>query len=439
MKTPRILFSFDNIIATAIVFLIIKYFTVYQNLDFLNPFINTIQDMKITDVVFSKIQNDGRFTVDTNIVLVNIGYLSRPEIAREIEIINQFEPKVIGIDSFFRTLKSEEKDSALKRVLSEVKNLVMASKIHYSYIKDKFDSISYSHPEFTKNASFGFANVSEDLKGKTYKEMTQEEKDVFNNQYIKSVREISPKENINGRQEVFLAVKIAEQIDAAKVRRFLDRGNEKEIVNYRRNTDKYITLDADDVFNYDPRLEKIRGKIVLMGFLGPDLKTQVSEDAFFTPMNPQYVGKAFPDMYGLVIHANVVSMILDESYYFSVPDWIADIVIVVVLYMMMVGFSFLRLKTEHGYEPLSIVSVFVSLFGWFALILFLFNTLRIFVDMGNLFFMILLTIPVYEAYQDSIKPLIRRRYDYFASKIKKTKPPESLNNDNVENHPGDRE
>ena len=34
----------------------------------------------------------------------------------------------------------------------------------------------------------------------------------------------------------------------------------------------------------------------------------------FHPMNPVFSGKSFPDMYGIVIHANILSMILSDQY-----------------------------------------------------------------------------------------------------------------------------
>jgi len=410
MKFFRTIFNIDNLVATIIVFLVIKHFSLYQNLDFLNPFINTVQDLNLSDVVFSKIRNDGRHGVDSNIILVNIGSLNRGGIAKEIEIINSYEPKVLGIDSFFRTPKDEIQDSMLIESLGKVNNLVLATKIHYNYKREVFDSVSYSHPIFTQNASTGFANIIEDMSGKTYKDMTDEEREEKENTLIKSVREVPIKEVINGRNELFLAARIAELFAPEKAKRLLERGNQSEIVNYRRNIDKYITLDVKDIFEGSDKLELIRGKIVLMGFLGPDLKTLVNEDIFFTPMNPQFVGKTFPDMYGVVIHANVLSMILDETYFYEVPEWTTDYLIIIILFSMVAGLYILRHKVQIAYEPLSIGLVFASLLFWYALILHLFHTWNIYLELGDLFFVILLTVPVFEAYQDSLKPIAIRRW-----------------------------
>ena len=52
----------------------------------------------------------------------------------------------------------------------------------------------------------------------------------------------------------------------------------------------------------------------MMGYLGDYLGDPAWEDKFFTPMNKKLAGRANPDMFGLVIHANAVAMILNEDY-----------------------------------------------------------------------------------------------------------------------------
>ncbi len=52
---------------------------------------------------------------------------------------------------------------------------------------------------------------------------------------------------------------------------------------------------------------------MLLGFF---VKTPplVIDDLHFTPLNEIVSGKSFPDMYGVVIHANILSMILSGKY-----------------------------------------------------------------------------------------------------------------------------
>jgi hypothetical protein len=56
--------------------------------DFLNPYDVALTDFDMTDLSFSpEIREEQE--ADTNIVLVNIGYLPRKLIARELEIISR--------------------------------------------------------------------------------------------------------------------------------------------------------------------------------------------------------------------------------------------------------------------------------------------------------------------------------------------------------------
>jgi CHASE2 domain-containing sensor protein len=402
MKLLRIIFHIDSFIATIIVFLVIEHFTIYQNLDFLNPFINIAQDLNITDVVFSKIRNDGRYKTDTNIVLINIGNLSRKGIAKQVEIVNRYKPAIVSLDIRFTTRKSDDQDIPLRNVFNNTKNLILPIKLNYDYDKEEFNSITTCHPFFTENAKTGFVNVIVD---RSYRGVSQEELTDLESKYAKTIRQISIRENVNGTTEYDFAARILQIYAPEKFNRLMRHKNNIEIIDFRRNIDKYITLDVSDVFEQSEKLNLVKDKIVMFGFIGPDIKTKVSEDIFFTPLNPQFVGKSFPDMYGVVVHANVLSMMLDESYFYSFPDWMNIIIKILILYFMMTGLLLLRYKFDMLYEPLSISLVFGSLFGWFVFIVYLFNKWNLFIDLSDLFFYILLTVPVFELYQDSFKPM----------------------------------
>ena len=403
MKLLKIIFHIDSFIATIIVFLVIEHFTLYQNLDFLNPFINIAQDWNITDVVFSKIRNDGRYKTDSNIVLVNVGNLSRREIAEEVKIINEYKPAIVSLDIRFTKRKSNEQDIPLRNAFNSTKKLVLPIKLNYDYNKEKFTSVTPCHPFFTKNAIMGFVNVIAD---RSYRNITDKELEEIESKYAKTIRKISIRENVNGKTEYDFAARILQIYAPEKFNRLMLRKNNIQTINFRRNFDKYITLDVADVFKRSEKLKQIKDKIVMFGFLGPDINTKVSEDIFFTPLNPQFVGKSFPDMYGVVIHANVLSMLLDETYFYALPEWLNNIIKILILYFMMSGLLLLRYKFDMLYEPLSISLVFGSLFAWFIFIVYLFNKWNLFIDLSDLFFYILLTVPVFELYQDSFKPMI---------------------------------
>src|SRR5690349_19810793 len=103
MANSRRKFWIDSVIATAFVFLIllsivqVSRFNVFNVFD---PLGKALSDMELTDITFSNLRVEIP-PVDENITIVNIGNLPRAQIAEQIRAINQFKPKVIGIDVFF--------------------------------------------------------------------------------------------------------------------------------------------------------------------------------------------------------------------------------------------------------------------------------------------------------------------------------------------------
>jgi CHASE2 domain-containing sensor protein len=109
--------------------------------------------------------------------LGNIGKENRAGIAYLVSLINQNNPKVVGVDSFFKSPKDSIGDLLLEEAFAGVKNLILANKNDYKSDpvegEDKnllFDTIVYSLPRFTKygkSASVNFITAAadqEDLK-----------------------------------------------------------------------------------------------------------------------------------------------------------------------------------------------------------------------------------------------------------------------------------
>src|SRR5262249_51796170 len=74
---------------------------------------------------------------------------------------------------------------------------------------------------------------------------------------------------------------------------------------------------------------RLRDKIVLFGYLGtePAMRDSnawpytIDEDRLFTPLNDRLSGRSYPDMYGVLVHANILRMMLQEDYITVVPVW----------------------------------------------------------------------------------------------------------------------
>jgi CHASE2 domain-containing sensor protein len=344
-------FWVDSVLATAFIFALI-YFGggVFSAFEVLNPIGEAISDMDVTDIVFSKLRKDPDAHQNKDIVIVNIGNLNREGIAKQVEIIQQNDPAVIGIEAFFRKLDDPWQDSILAASLNKVENLVLVTKLNqYNAARGVFDTLETSNPFFLAQASLGFANLITPAK----------EQDNF-----KVCRSFSPVEwTREGKQELF-ALKLAEVYDQKAVNRFKQRKKAVEFINYGGNivgvnsknsefTNKFTVLDWQDVFegNFVPEL--LQDKIVILGYLGEDLNDTSWEDKLYTPLNKEYAGKTNPDMYGVVVHANILSMILNSKFIDSMPEKTAIVVGVLLCFFNVLCFSLIYKLLPRWYDGLT--------------------------------------------------------------------------------------
>lgn len=389
-KALQVLFRAEYLFSTILVFIVIGVLVVMPNLSFVNPFMQAFADFEMSDIVFSQLRSEAAQTADTSIVIVNIGNLGRAEITRQIERVAAHHPAAIGLDMFFRQPKNSHDDSLLVLALSKVKNLVMVTKLtQFNEVRETFDSLETSHPMFVQGANFGFANVIVDsLSG------------------FRTVRLCTAKERAYDSTALAFSVQLAKIINPEAAQRFIDRNNDTEVINYRGNYSRYYTFDAFDVLNSEINLEVVRGKIVLFGFMGHSLAEPSLEDVFFTPLNVRNIGKTLPDMYGIVIHANIISMIVHGNTIDTMPQWMSFLVAFVVCYLNMVLFHYLQERYQQLYQPLS---VFIQLAEWLLLITLLIWFLETFSIKANFTLALTacaLSAGMFEIYSQSVQPFV---------------------------------
>jgi len=224
--------------------------------------------------------------------------------------------------------------------------------------------------------------------------------------------------------EVFFSIKIASIFNKDATHRFLDRGRDFELINYKRNYEKYITLDWDSVLSSDNDLSFIRNKIVLMGYMGTDLRTKNTEDNFFTPLNDKYVGKTLPDMYGVVIHANVISMIMEGDFLYFIPEWLTIVLTALIIFLTMCFLDLYRRRYEMWYEPASVFIIIIEAAFLFWGVVLCFHWFGLDLRLNKIIFAILIIVPVFELYQDSLKPIALSMKDRVVGLISRKVPTE---------------
>ena len=402
-------FWIDCLLATLFVFFTLGGILKITDLKVFNafdPLSQALGDMELTDIAFSQLRDDP--DLDTNIVIVNIGNLSRREVGQQIQIISKYKPKIIGIDSFFDcpgNLRDTISCPALIDVMGnalfadairEAGNVVLVTKILQSdsLIEtgafDIYDSLEQTDADLRGNAIEGYANLDTDAE---------------NQESFKACRRFNPTLVVSGSRQNAFSVQVAMQYDSVKTLKFLERNNDSEIINYRGNipdfhgassfAGRYYALDWYQVLNEDFLPGLIKDKIVLFGFLGSDFTDTSWDDKFFTPLNKQYAGKANPDMFGLVVHANIVSMILSEDYVEELANWQQYAIAFVVVLLNVALFFLINRKIPVWFDTLSLIIqlaqvllcsfLMVQFFNWYNFKLNLTMTLACVALVGTCF------------------------------------------------------
>ncbi len=334
---------FESFIITILIFVIIWLFSIIPyKLIFLDPLAKAVGDFDLNDIVFSKMSPE--HDLDTNIVLVNIGQLDRAQIAEQLDVINSFEPKVVGVDAIFAGATSTSNDASLQKAFANTNKLVLVSVLDkYNEDGDYYESHIQPYSKFNENSIFGYANLPTKYGASS-----------------KTIRSFRPYSKVKNNIVPAFAVRVAELFNMNAYQELRARANDLEIINYRGNIDKFYTIDKDFYKRENVDLSFIKNKIVLMGFLGTTLTEKILEDIYFTPLNEVYAGRSYPDMYGVVIHANIISMILNEDYINTVPAWISTLMAFIICFINVVYIRKVRKKLTDYYGGIAKVLIFVQ-------------------------------------------------------------------------------
>ncbi|HYC85310.1 MAG TPA: CHASE2 domain-containing protein [Chryseosolibacter sp.] len=348
-----------------------------------DPIGQALSEFELTDIVFSNLRDDPK--ADSSIVIANIGQASRMEIAQMLAIISRYKPRVIGIDSFFNCeggltdsvncpqIYDTLSNLMLSNAIQEAGNVVMVSRLlqtdsaFNARAIDYYDSLEISDPLFSDYATNAFANLPTSA---TYQED------------VKSVKSVIPQWVVNGKRQLAFSVMMAMKVDSVKTKKFLARGNEEEVIKFRGNiaipdqklahhreamaeVSKYNgfcgVIDMDDVLSENFDTSYFANKVVILGFLGNYLGHPAWEDKFFTPLNAKVAGRANPDMFGPVVHANVVSMILHEDYIDEIPGWAQYLIAFLACFLNVLLFRWIDDKFPVLFDGLSVVLQLVQI------------------------------------------------------------------------------
>lgn len=379
------------------------------------------KEFEITDIVFSQLRPDP--SVDQRIVLVNLAP-TRGLVAQQIMKIKQHKPKVIGIDSFFDceggfydTLNCPQLldtlgNLMLSNAIEEAGNVVLVTKLLQTRKLVKrlgdvalYDSIEYSDPKFRIYAKNAYASLPTNA---SYQED------------VKICRSLFPTMMVNGKKQLAFSVQIAMLYDSVKTKKFLARQKQEEIINFRGNVElvenrlgdlqlketsstrypiMFYAVDWDQLLNDEYIKDIFEGSIVMLGGMGEYIGDPDWEDKFYTPLNRKVAGRANPDMFGLVLHANVVAMILNEDYVNELPDWLLIGIAIVICFLTVVLFIVIDQRLPMWFDTLSVTIQVVQILIISSIMVYAFVTSSLKLDLGLSLAASALVGPAYDIYK----------------------------------------
>ncbi len=424
----RYFFNWINLSTVVIIFGFMWLINSGLKFEFFDVFGEVLKDYQLTDSYYTKHrvnqagENSAEF--EDQILLVNIGKNGRPEITRMIEILNKYEPLAIGIDATFFTNRSYSTDSAFGQAIAKVKNFVIAATASGNQDPKTgvWDTLLRPQPIIAGKAHLALVNTGMHSSA--------------NNNFL-TWRDFSPltlvrsddKKKIDTLE--FLGVKLASFYSPENVKKFYARKNAKEDIYFTGNViygnNKFFVLDWDQVLldtaAFDPK--SVKGKLVLLGYLGESYLSYFEatrtgessefafdEDKFYTPMNKKSLGRGEPDMYGVVVHANIASMIIREKFIDQMPSWLSWLIAICICYLNVSIFAYIINSPTLGiwYNALSKAIQLVELVAIVLLTTFLFNEFLYKVELSVALFVIALSGDVTEIYIDLVVNSLRRTF-----------------------------
>lgn len=227
-------------------------------------------------------------SVNERIVIVNIGNMQAVEVAEVVKTLTQGNPEVVALDFALGDDHDEETALSIRTNLESCQKLVLPTVLR-NITLPRFLVMLTAGPELIpEHAATGFVtNPSHDEK-------------VAPNQILTKVE---PSHGFG--EEYHFAVRTVMLYDSLVAQEFITCHPEKFPINFDRKG-TFEVLEYQDVLHSKFNGGEFRGRIVLIGYTGPD-----NIDKYYT--NFKKVNGDSPDMYGIEFHANVIAQILESS------------------------------------------------------------------------------------------------------------------------------
>ena len=373
----KYLYERDTIFATIWVFLFIVILgSIPLNLGSLNPIKLSLKDFDFNDLAYSKLGQGKNTDLDNNIKIIDIGQANREELAMMLDKGASYNPKVMALDVLFYVEKDPHQDSLIKETFKRNKNLIAATQLIPS--GKEGDTISKAGNYINTASKYAYVNLFTDS--------------------FSTIRYHEPfLKDYKGTEYKSFSASIIEAYNQEAYEKFEKKAHHKIIINYSRHENQYLIIPWEDLMMDNVDSAALKGKILLFGYISHN-KDDIS-DKFFTPMNHRWYGKSIPDMPGIVVHANIISMALDGNYVKKLPLWANLLIAVLVCWLHMSFFIRYYLESHIWFHLVAKIAQVASAIFFVWLGIYFFGKYRIKVDLKMSLIVIALAVDVIYFYE----------------------------------------
>lgn len=367
--------------------MVVFLWSIIDAVDLFNPFDDYIDNFEYSDLVYSDMSHkDDIYHTDTNIYIINFGDMNRMELAKTINTIQKYEPRVIGIDAVFKERRDIMGDMMLKQALNAKPNIVMGA--FGIYDPEEFEK---SLGIIKTNEFFGDLPCGHcELQGNP---QTIREFDKF----IRFTDSVTNDTIIINSFDA----EIIRHYDEDLFLKFATRNKKQvETINYRGGSLPFIILDYEEINDSNQNLAMLKDKIVLLGYVrmfeGAPMDTI---DSHFTPLQrcDGYDAK------GIEIHAHILSMIINQDYLTTLGYWQNVMIAIVLTFCFVIWLVYYYVYGAKFFDILSKPIQFI-LIGIVLLISYIMmKNYGIKIDMMPSGIMLIFCIEVLYLYEESLE------------------------------------
>jgi CHASE2 domain-containing sensor protein len=385
----------ESIVATVIAAVIALIVGILPfKIGYLQPVKQEFDDFDIYDLAYSGKEKYYNGNKDERIILVQAA-TDRADIAKQIEKIKLLQPAVIGIDLSFADKREPKGDSLL---IAAIKNdsIIVPAYTLKSSSNGKFSVFENFFPAAYLQKSGGYINFSPQ-------------------DSIAVIRSFAPFYKEDGREQAAFATRVIEKYSSKQFEELKKRGKSLECIDYSGDTEAFVNYSAQefDTLFAKNQLGSVKGKIVLLGFFTKnDGSAKVIDDIHFSPLNERIGGKSLPDIYGVVIHANIISMVLDGNRYINAPSiWVSYLISFLLCFLFLHIIFYCHKKYKKTARFRILLVLFVSVIVAVYIFLKLFDWVHLKVNMLPIVLTILLSLEMAELYK-IIAGFLHKKYRY---------------------------